>query len=43
MHYERIEIYWIYSHLLWAYVFSLYMIAIGGYIWSVLKEFRGAK
>lgn len=43
MTYERIEIDWIYAHLLWAYVFSLYVITITAYIWAVLNEFRGRK
>ena len=43
MTYERIEIDWIYAHLLWAYVFSLYVIAITAYIWAVLNEFRERK
>jgi hypothetical protein len=41
MTYERIEVDWIYAHLVWAYVFSIYVITIGFYIWTVLKEFRG--
>ena len=40
---NRIEIDWIYTHLVWAYVFCLYVIAITGYIWTVLKEFKGRK
>jgi hypothetical protein len=43
MTYQRIEIDYIYSHLVWAYVFSIYGITTLYYIWAVLKEFRGRK
>ena len=40
---NRIEIDWIYTHLVWAYVFSIYVIAIMAYGWTVLKELKGGK
>jgi len=43
MHYERIEIDWIYSHILWAYVFSIYVITTGFHIWTVLRHKRGGR
>ena len=43
MKYERIDISAVYEHLIWSYVFSLYVIAVTAYLWTVLKEFMGRK
>jgi len=43
MTYERIDVDWIYTHIVWAYVFLIYIVTIGFYIRSVLKELRGQK
>ena len=43
MTYERIDVSMIYAHLTWYYAFSLYVIAIMAYGYTVLKELKGGK
>jgi len=38
--YERIDVDWIYSHLVWAYVFLIYLIASLMAIYTIWAELR---